>query len=157
MKAIFLDIDGVLVTRRTLKERSGMRSVADPKCVYALNFLLRTSGAVLVVSSSWRFCGLNELQAIFDYWKVSFPIHGLTPDLTRKDGALYIGVPRGQEIQAYLDANPEIKQFVILDDECDMAHLEADLLRTTFDDGLTEDIAHQAISKLNARNPFCDR
>jgi hypothetical protein len=52
VKVVFLDIDGVLVTARTLKERSGKYKVADNKCIYALNHLTMMTGACIVISSS---------------------------------------------------------------------------------------------------------
>lgn len=151
VKVVFLDIDGVLVTARTLKERSGRYKVADTKCIYALNHLTTITEASIVISSSWRFCGANEMRAIFNLWGVYAPIVGITIDLTRKDGETYIPVPRGLEIQEWLDAHPEVESFVILDDECDMAHLESFMVKTKFDCGLTEQDAHKAIEILSGR------
>lgn len=154
MKVIFLDIDGVLVTARTLKQRHGRDKVADNKCVYALNWITRLTGASIVVSSSWRFCGLNEMQRILDFWEVEARIVGMTPDLTRKDSTgIYHGIARGHEIQAYLDSSPEIERFVILDDECDMCHLEPFMVKTKFDCGLTEAEAQRAKEILCAATP----
>lgn len=149
MKVVFLDIDGVLVTARTLKERNGRYKVAEPKCIYALNHLTTITETGIVLSSSWRFCGENEMRVIFNLWGVYAPIMGMTPDLTRKDAVgIYHGVARGYEIQAYLGDHPDIERFVILDDECDMAHLEPFTVRTKFDCGLTEHDAQRAIELL---------
>lgn len=65
MKVVFLDIDGMLVTARNLKQRSEMYAVAENKCVYALNYLTSITDSAIVISSSWRFCGRNEMNAIF--------------------------------------------------------------------------------------------
>lgn len=148
---VFLDIDGVLVTARNLKQRNGRYKVADAGCVSALNHLTHVAGAEIVISSSWRFCGLSEMRAIFDFWEVDAPIVGMTPDLTRKEGELYVAVPRGHEIQQYLDEHPETECFVILDDECDMAHLEPFMVKTKFDCGLTEHDAERAIELLSRK------
>lgn len=149
MNVVFLDIDGVLVTARTLKERSGRYMVAECKCVYALNHLTAITDSAIVISSSWRFCGRNEMNAIFRLWGVRAPIVGMTPDLTRKDHTgKYHAVPRGLEIQLYLSDNPVVGNFVILDDECEMAHLEPFLVKTKFDCGLTEQDTEKAIKIL---------
>lgn len=123
----------------------------DTDAVNALNRLTRETGASIVVSSSWRFCGQNEMQAILDFWEVEARIVGITPDLTRLEGRIYSAVPRGHEIQQYLDAHSEIERFVILDDECDMAHLEQYLVKTKFDCGLTNADVEKAIEVLRGR------
>ena len=97
MKVVFLDIDGVLVTARNLKQRNGRYKVADTKCIYALNHLTTITEAGIVISSSWRFCGENEMRAIFNLWGVYAPIIGMTPDLTRKDGELYCSPTRPRD------------------------------------------------------------
>lgn len=148
-KVVFLDIDGVLVTKRLLKQRVDGRKVAEPDCVSALNHLTQVAGAEIVISSSWRFCGQQEMQAILDLWGVDAPIVGMTPDLTRVEGGIYKAVPRGNEIQQYLDEHLEIKYFVILDDECDMAHLERYMVKTKFDCGLTIGDVERAIEILS--------
>lgn len=150
MKVVFLDIDGVLVTARLLKQRNGRQKCADGQAVAALNRLTKETGASIVISSSWRFCGQNEMQAILDFWEVDARIVGITPDLTRKEGRIYTAVPRGHEIQEYLTAHPEIDSFVILDDECDMAHLGPFMVKTKFNCGLTEADADKASQILGA-------
>jgi hypothetical protein len=44
---------------------------------------------------------------------------------------------RGEEIQAWLTENPDVTQFVILDDDSDMAHLIDHLVQTDHKVGLT--------------------
>lgn len=148
MKVIFLDVDGVLVNRRSLMDRSGRDSVADSKCVYALNHITDTTGAKIVVSSSWRFCGEQEMRLVLAHWKVRAEMISITPDLTRKENNLYVATPRGYEIQKWIDEHPEVTAFAILDDECDMAHLESKLVKTVFEAGLTEQDALKAIQML---------
>jgi len=156
MNVIFLDIDGVLVNRRALADRRaqklGYRYVADPPCVDALNAITETTQALIVLSSSWRFCGLEEMRLILKHWGVEAPLVDMTPDLTRvpiEDGGLYQGVPRGREIQAWLDAAEHpITSFVILDDDADMEHLAPFLIKTEFEPGLTMEHAERAIAML---------
>lgn len=149
---LFLDIDGVLVTARTLKLRSGRRAVADPLCVSELNRVTYSVDANLVLSSSWRFCGLEEMRLVLRHWGVDAPLISMTPDLTEKSGpeGLYSGVPRGREIQAWLDEHFGVHQFAIVDDDADMEHLSARLVRTQFQHGLTKSDADQLIKLLTS-------
>jgi hypothetical protein len=138
MKVIFLDIDGVLVNRRSLKERSGMRAVADHKCVYVLNHILDTTKAKLVISSAWRFCGLEEMRLILNHWGVRGEVLGITPDLTRKVLGVYSAVERGEEIQQWLNETPADITYVILDDDDPGDSWHSRWVRTQFESGLTE-------------------
>ena len=65
---------------------------------------------------------------------------GKTPKLWEK---------RGLEIQKWLDKNPGVDKFIILDDDSDMVHLMSHLLQTDGEFGLTNEIADEAIKRLN--------
>ena len=148
MKVLFLDIDGVLVNKRSLAERNQMgRSVADPACIASLNRIVEATGCKVVLSSSWRFCGLQEMNRILEFWGCKFQLHGMTPDLTRKQDTLYVGVPRGREIEEWLRTS-QVDSFVILDDDADMEPLAPHLVRTVFEHGLTNELADAAIALL---------
>lgn len=151
---IFLDIDGVLVNRRSLKGNSGMRAKADPKCVYALNWLTEITGAGIVVSSTWRSLGLLEMRTILKQaWGVTGAIVGMTPHLSR----LGFESSRGHEITAYLNSSSATASpFVILDDDSDMGVLAPWLVRTEFEAGLTEHDARKAIGILESGRALRD-
>lgn len=120
--------------------------MADSSCVSALNYIVRRGGSVLesdqcriVLSSSWRFCGTEEMRLILKHWGVAGELLDCTPDLTRSPespGAIYVGVPRSREIQAWLDANEKPESYVIIDDDLD-ADIAGRLIKTQFDVGLT--------------------
>lgn len=151
-RIIFLDIDGVLVNIRSLKERSGRDAVADHKCVYALNKITNITGAKIVLASSWRFCGLEEMRLILAHWGVRGELIGCTPDLTMPpptSDALYVGVPRSREIQSWMDENGKPDFFVVIDDDAD-AGIDGRQVITRFEDGLTESGAFQAIAILRS-------
>lgn len=148
MKLIFLDIDGVLVTAKTLKGRSGLRAVADPPCVDALNRITFVTEAKLVISSSWRFCGLEEMRLILKYWGVTGEVIGITPDLTRKVIGVYSAVPRIREICAWLQAECDDARWIAIDDDDDMEGYQEHLVQTVFETGLTEELADRAIAML---------
>lgn len=149
MKLIFLDIDGVLVTARTLKGRSGLRAVADPACVAALNYITDTTGAKIVISSSWRFCGLEEMRLILKHWNVTADVIGMTPDLTRKVLNVYSAVPRIREVCAWLHSEiDDVDAWIAIDDDSDFEGYEHRLVKTVFECGLTMSDAEKAIGML---------
>ena len=135
MKVIFIDIEGVLVNMDS--ERLGGK--ADPACVARLNWLAESTGAALVVSSTWRSQGQAEIEGILREWGVTAPVAGITDDLSYMDLTTSIGIQRGDEIGQWLDAHPEVEAFVILDDDDDMGGLRPYLVQTDTDFGLTDD------------------
>jgi hypothetical protein len=148
---VFLDVDGVLVTRRSLESRTKHGMVVNSDCVSALNSITTETGAMIVLSSSWRFCGESEMRAILSMWGVEGKLIGITPDLTRVPmvpGGLYVGVARRDEIKAWILAHGEEgDSYVIIDDDAD-ANLENRLIRTVFELGLTDSGARRAVEML---------
>lgn len=129
MQLVFLDIDGVLRNLEALKQHW----LAHPDCVAALNRLTQDSGAVIVVSSSWRGQGRGAVKDIAQrlaQMGVTGRIVGVTPRLR--------DAPRGREIAAWLSTHRRpVEAFVILDDDADMAELGPYLVQTDSDTGLT--------------------
>ena len=175
MKIIFLDFDGVLVTRRSLRRRSpedrktldevaAIAHKGDPACVGELNRVCAATGARIVVSSSWRKVGahLNSLEYVKDVlrvWGVTAEAVGVTPQLERpvcfvdaggNKRTIYQSALRGTEIQEWLTANvePPVTNFAIVDDESDMCHLLPRLVQTEFEEGLTPAHADRLIQML---------
>lgn len=154
-KVLFLDVDGVLNSARTWKTRvEGMAA----EHVALVAHILRETGASVVVSSTWRtFPGWNDGASQFhktlakhgaDGALILSRVIGRTVDgwemqLPKTDGRLL----RGTEIQHWLDAR-QVECFVILDDDGDMGPLTTRLVQTTFDDGLTPELADRAIEML---------
>jgi hypothetical protein len=143
---VFLDIDGVLLTLID-------RSFPSWQTVDALNKITSTTGASIVVSSSWRKAGYNGIKEKLREWGVVGDIAGITPDLSvqDEDTGIWKAVQRGEEIQDWLDRHDPEGHFVILDDETDMAHLAPYLVRTYYEVGLTHVHAQLAIEMLRAR------
>jgi hypothetical protein len=137
-KVVFLDFDGVLKNAGSMAER-GTSYEFDPKSVEALNEILHRTGALMVISSSWRcFWPLQELVEFLELAGV-LPgrVVGRTPELE---------VERGLEIDAWLKAAPfPVASFVILDD---MAMHRDRLVLTSFDNGLTLGHAYRSIEVL---------
>ena len=58
---------------------------------------------------------------------------------------------RGHEIQEWLDKHPEVTRYAILDDDSDMLPEQMpNFFKTTFQNGLIEDIAKKVTEHLNA-------
>lgn len=157
MKVIFLDFDGVLCNAESIT--AGYKARTSPeqdpygpheRCVAALNRIVAETGAMIVVSSTWRKCKTPNatMRETLTRWGVKGQVIGTTPVL---HGDEYAYKRRGSEIQQWLDtARTPVTSFVILDDDSDMAHLRHRLVRTQSVEGLTEADADRAIAILNA-------
>lgn len=114
-RVVFLDIDGVLLSHRSCLALGGwpndlsLASLAmfDPVALGLLRAFCETSGAVLVLSSTWRLH--HSWREVGD--ALLLPLVGQTPRL--------LG-PRGKEIAHWLDQQPEPVRYAILDDDSDM-------------------------------------
>lgn len=143
MLVLFLDIDGVLITRASTMYYRWLEKM-DPDsdkgwrkwCPIATNNLRELLEAIpdlkIVMSSSWRTGRtVTECADLLEE-------NGI--DRTRlidRTGQTIDGRVRGLEIQEWLDVHPEVDRFVIVDDDKDMAHLRERLVRTEFSVGLT--------------------
>lgn len=179
MNVVFLDIDGVLNSSQLFKRLSNtepteeetalateiankyyhgypvdmlvhdLRSI-DPICVGYLNQIIEASAAIVILSSSWRYChNIVGLQKLLEFRGFKGMLVDITPVNVKGPERL-----RGYEIQAWLDLNRDVENIVILDDDTDMAHLSSHLVRTDLAVGLTEENAHQAISVIVPVRPI---
>jgi len=137
MKVLFLDIDGVLNTTSTELPIWGY----EQELVDNLNYVIKKTGAKIVLSSTWR---IIEEARNFITNEMGIDFMDVTP--TKFSSCI-----RGHEIQLWLDNNPEITNFVIVDDDNDMGKLLPYLVKTDDDYGLTKSIANKIIKKLNRR------
>jgi hypothetical protein len=143
---IFLDIDGPLLPTsfvaylEAVRRLSGESVLAGdaygsffaPHCVFALQRLVAVTGAGLVISSQWR--ERHELGYFQRMWaERGYPgaVVGLTPQLE----TLTAVDRRGQEIAAYLVANPDVGAYVIIDDMDLVGFLPDQLHRLVVVDG----------------------
>lgn len=157
MKIIFLDIDGVLNSEKFYKNeaqhekwkraesegysREEQDAIAniDPESVKWLNYIINKTNAELVISSTWRFDENLKIKLSFMGIK---PFIGITPKTWERH--------RGTEIQMWLDRHPEVFNYVILDDDCDMLDSQLNnFVNTSWLEGLNEDSANKAIKILN--------
>lgn len=160
MKVIFLDIDGVLVNRhfwfklqaQNKKPRDEEHThLFDPVCISNLNELVEKTGAKIVISSTWRYLGIDRLREIFKRRNMLGDIIGLTTIERFEDvSSIYSGESRGRQIQEYLDTHPEIENYVIIDDDSDMLESQMNnFVHTTFDHGFLKAHLDDAIKILN--------
>lgn len=126
MKVIFLDIDGVLNTAQTFKDiedevqKNGVRRIEiDLKRVGFLKEIVEQTGAVLVLSSSWRTFGEMEngkyvphnkkmaflIELLAAYGLFIYDITPVSPDGIRQN-----------EIESWMK-NKDIESFIVIDDD----------------------------------------
>jgi len=137
-RVIFLDIDGVLAPIRRWDRYGDL----DRACVEVLNEIAARAGADVVVSSTWRHGrSVAELQEMLRAQGFTGRVVGKTPT-----GAA--GAARGDEIAAWLAANP-VAGYVIIDDHhVDMGALGTRLVQTQPAHGLQPADAPRAIAML---------
>ena len=133
MKALFLDIDGVICLDRQwgsrFKNKDGLDSAFDrfdDKAVKILNEIISKTDCEIIISSDWRFDSkletLQELFRIRNVLKVPFDyttLNGLDPSLFKESDRQFqmeLEQTRALEICDYLKSHPEIIQWVAIDD-----------------------------------------
>lgn len=145
MKALFLDIDGVLNTDRDVRKYG--KDYINPTLVDYLKFIILSTNASIILSSTWRL--LEESKKIVEkslYLKRLYILDS-TP-CRRKESSQW--VPRSEEINEWLLKRPQIKNFAIIDDNNDAGlNLESNFFQTDSDIGLTINIAERVIEHLN--------
>lgn len=140
MKIIFLDIDGVLNYYGMPDNRLYL---IDRRAVETLNLLIEKTGAKIVISSTWRLLNsLAMIKSLLIEKGFKGEIVGKTPSINTN------GRIRGDEIQAWLEEHPDVKEYVILDDDSDMGPLKGRLVKVDGKFGLLTDDVTKAIEIL---------
>jgi hypothetical protein len=138
IKVIFLDIDGVLNTCKTVERWRGLIGI-DAALAHRFAQLQQETSASVVLSSTWR---------LFRNWKSTMRTNGVlgvidrTPDLP--------GCARGEEIEAWMAGHPEVCVYAILDDETDLLPHQPHFKTSFFKGGLTESIARRVRAHLHS-------
>lgn len=179
LKIIFLDIDGVLNSNDWYVKRAEtvpMDSISaqypfyefDPTAVKRLNRITDTTGAKIVVSSTWRHGRtVEQLKTLFQPVGITGEIIDVTPDIRTAKDVSYT-IPRGCEIdkwlkdhhfqrinwskerqQEYLDKS-QIENYIILDDDSDMLYNQREhFVKCPHLTGLSRKEERRAIKILN--------
>ena len=171
MRVTFLDIDGVLNSEAfALKLEEKHRQLGhtdlatcgcfqlyshiDPEAIARVNRLVAETGAVIVISSTWRKrFDLSELQDKLREHGLVADVVGVTtdghkdPEMVAVHGHLE-RIYRGHEIDLWLRNHPEVTAFVIFDDDSDMAMHGNRLVQTDCQEGLLDDHVDLAIRVL---------
>lgn len=137
MKVLFLDIDGVVNKQENYDRSKNMGPYPiDSYCAFLVGRIQLQTGCEVVLSSSWRI----HPEGVQNVSKRVVRLLDRTPCLP--------GI-RGDEVQAWLDKYPEFDKYAILDDEMDFYVYQApNFFKTTFQDGLTDEIAEAVINHL---------
>ena len=149
MKVLFLDIDGVCNSRRFVyRQRAKNRDYrlwldTDPEANKLVQRIIKDTRCVVVLSSTWRLYPEAREHVRRNVCKFI----DCTKDMQR--GAKRGVVPRGEEVQEWLNRHPNVTQYASLDDDSDFLPYQW-LFKTTFNEGLTENIAQAVIDHLNA-------
>lgn len=180
MKIIFLDFDGVLNSEQWMVsrfEKVDMHTISaqypfyeiDPEAVAQLNRVIETTGAKVVVSSTWRLGRTPEqLTQILAHHAFKGEIIDTTPHFYVKSHNYT--VPRGCEIEWWLkekkfqrinwsiekqreyEEKSEVKNYIILDDDSDLLYGQREhYVQTSWKFGLTSELADKCISILNKK------
>jgi hypothetical protein len=135
MKVLFLDIDGVLNCSKTANPKK-LPYVIEPHLLERLKTVLVRTGAIVVLSSTWRY----DPAGLFSARRYGLPFEDVIPDIP--------GKPRRDEIRAWLAPHSEVKRYAVLDDDDD----ELDglpLFQPSRRIGLTQDISDGLVKYLN--------
>lgn len=111
MKAIFLDVDGILNSDEYFDSVSdsdddSIENEIDMDKIKLLKEAVDLTDAQVVLSSSWRYT--RKAQSLRELLIENGIVTDVAPFLQNK---------RGLEIKSWLKNNPDVDDFVILDDE----------------------------------------
>jgi hypothetical protein len=140
-RIVFLDFDGVLNCERSTQEL-GTRYRFAKSGIAALNTVLEQSGALVVITSTWReHWTLRENAEFLERdGLIRGRVVGKTPTLDQE---------RGLEIDSWLHSVPySITSYVILDDRDDMAMHRQRLIQVNPEVGLDQTQALRATELL---------
>lgn len=153
VRVVFTDLDGVFNSFGDDREFL-------PECVTEFNRITETTGAVVVVHSTWRWSqSLADIRQALEDAGVTGPIIDLTPNVTPESAEHaeffeFEGCDRRFKherpgsIQVWLDQHPDVDEFVIIDDDGRMGHLTDRLVETSLEAPLNRDHANEAIRML---------
>jgi hypothetical protein len=153
---IFLDIDGVMSSERHNKwlHRQKIDNfrvlIFDPGAIAALNQLVHDTGALIVVTSSWRITRpLPWISKHFMRLGFAYPWNFIGTTVTGFDG------DRGMQILDWIGKTELKHPYVVIDDSCkgiaDNVHLADSFIKVDGKTGFAIWDYHDALNLLNGR------
>lgn len=179
IKVVFLDLDGVLnveifinafwefcrlMELRHPEQKVDFNEISRddygmlfcPTATKQLEWIIATTGAKIVISSTWRHNGLSQMQEMWKHRKLAGEVIDITPSFrhlrTDEEEKMDFDelAERGREIKHWLDKHPEVEQFVIFDDDNDMLPSQKNnFIRTDERYGITFQDSLKAVEILN--------
>ena len=166
-KYLFLDFDGVLNTEhyqnvlmhdgKALQDGHG--AFFDPETVEQLRRIINETHADIVVSSSWKYYGLDAMQDLWEARQMPGKIIDITPSAVSDNWLLTANLDdlaamkpcKGMEIVSWLADNAgKDAKYVIIDDEYVILDSQVPyFILTNPYDGITPELADRAIHILN--------
>lgn len=138
MKVIFLDFNGIVDTYEDL-------DVINMGNLNRLKKLCEETGSRIVYTSSGRFSRFGR-ELINEMLTNGLDIIDITPKIDNK---------REEEIKMYLNCNPQIENYCILDDDFDMPSMKEHLVKLPVQSpgslGFTEEYYEQALKILSKK------
>lgn len=110
--AVFLDVDGVLNSRTTRGSTpEGYTGIDDFRVELLANAVKMYEHYELILTSDWK--ELEEDEDDYVYLLEQLELYGLSISGKTED----LGNNRGEGVIHYMNAHPEIEEYVILDDQ----------------------------------------
>lgn len=162
MKVLFLDIDGVLNSHDNLvslsitKEIDGydeFGQLFDDRCVRFLDWIVKQTKCKIVISSSWRYVGLQKMKDLWKKRNLPGEIIDITPIVKKtfdEENQRYgYFDSRGEEIQKWLDNHKhQIISYCIVDDDSNMI-VDQSFVKVDGNFGLTYKTSSLIVDLLN--------
>lgn len=158
MKIIFLDIDGVISTEdcwytKKFKINKDTKAIKMPyswdvDCCKSLTRIIEQTRAKIVISSDWKHhYTTDDLKQMFQYYDIQNSIIGCTGNEGKMSGSYEYN--RSLQIEAYLERNPEINNWVAVDDLNMSTMLKNFILISDVTKGIVT-VEEEIITKLNS-------
>lgn len=156
MRVLFLDIDGVLNHHGVYQECSKRKGKTipcdwvDPTRVALLNEICERTGAVVVISSSWReyLGGWPTVQEVLVQRGFTGQVVDHTIMLRDRMRLNWLSGTRWDEINYWLTWHPEVTQWVVLEDALIDGIPPERLIHTNLTTGLTREGVERAVTIL---------
>lgn len=148
-RILFLDMDGVVLSGQELWANNNR--YIPPAKIALVREVCERAGAVVVVSSTWRYSDETAALLLFH----GIPLHADWRTDWRNDmvGSIIQGQRRGVEIGRWLARHP-VAAYAIVDDDSDMLPEQLDyFVQTPFETGIEQHHVERLVAILAAPSP----